>query len=254
MRTEEEYEASRRKLCPVVQNACLKPEVDGKQTEIQQLKSEIKELKALVAAAVSKPTPDVSASPEKTPPGLESAESSSDREVTALKKKLKRLQQKFTQEVAEPRAAVAAVTSKPTGSSPQRSLKGPDEYFCYRCGEGGHFAAKCPNSENQAKVIKRLIQALKLSKTNQSSGDATANQVNCSVKKSAADVPENACIPDGLVGPPSLVPLKVNGQPCTALLDSGSQVTIIFEPWYQQHLADVPIQPIQLPLPWLRGG
>lgn len=59
-----------------------------------------------------------------------------------------------------------------------------------------------------------------------------------------ADVPDNACIPEGLVGPPSLVPLKVNGQPSTALLDSGSQVTIIFEPWYQKHLADVPIQPV----------
>ncbi len=41
-------------------------------------------------------------------------------------------------------------------------------------------------------------------------------------------MPESVLIPDGLVGPPSLVPLKVNGQPCTALLDSGSQVTIIF--------------------------
>lgn len=46
------------------------------------------------------------------------------------------------------------------------------------------------------------------------------------------------------MGPPSLVPLKVNGQPCTALLDSGSQVTIIFEPWYQKHLSDIPIQPV----------
>lgn len=54
-------------------------------------------------------------------------------------------------------------------------------------------------------------------------------------------MPENA---EELVGPRSLVPLKINGQPTTALLDSGSQVTIIFEPWYQQHLANVPIQPV----------
>lgn len=55
---------------------------------------------------------------------------------------------------------------------------------------------------------------------------------------------DKAGIPDGLVGPRCLVPLKVNGQSCTALLDSGSQVTIIFEPWYQKYLSDVPIQSV----------
>lgn len=60
--------------------------------------------------------------------------------------------------------------------------------------------------------------------------------------ESTADMSDQAGLPDGLVGPPNLVPLKVNGQPCTALLDSGSQMTIIFEPWYQKHLSDIPIQ------------
>ncbi|KAK3566560.1 hypothetical protein QTP86_000879, partial [Hemibagrus guttatus] len=46
------------------------------------------------------------------------------------------------------------------------------------------------------------------------------------------------------VGPPSIVPLQINGKPCTALLDSGSQVTIIFEPWYEKYLSDTPIQPV----------
>lgn len=69
------------------------------------------------------------------------------------------------------------------------------------------------------------------------------------MEESAADMSDQAGLPDGWVGPPSLVPLKVNGQPCTALLDSGSQVTIIFEPWYQKHLSDIPIQPVSgLPL------
>lgn len=72
----------------------------------------------------------------------------------------------------------------------------------------------------------------------------TVSRVNSSVEQSAADMSDQAGLPDGLVGPPSLVPLKVNGQPCTALLDSSSQVTIIFEPWYQKHLSDIPIQPV----------
>ncbi|KAL6491410.1 hypothetical protein MHYP_G00017550 [Metynnis hypsauchen] len=245
IRTEEEYEASRKKLHPVVQSAYVKQEVDEKQTEIQTLKSEMKELKSLVAAAVSKPIQDTLASTDQASHNAVSIECSSDSEITALKKQLKRLQQKFTKNVADPRAVVSSVkTSKLAASSSQRSLKVSEEHFCYRCGENGHFAGKCQNPENQAKVIKRLIQALKFSKTNKSSGDATASTMNCSVKNSTAHVPESVSIPDGLVGPPSLVPLKVNGQPCTALLDSGSQVTIIFEHWYQRYLSDILIQPV----------
>ena len=244
IRTEEEYEASRKQITPVVPRS-YKQNVDAKQIEIQNLKSEIKELKTLVAAVVSKPAQDGPASDEKTPPKVAPGECSSDSEIVALKKQLKHLQQRFTNKVAEPRASVSAVNaSKPVASSPQRSFKVPEEHFCYRCGENGHYAGKCQNPENQAKVIKRLIQALKLSKDNKPSSDATVSRVNCFVKKSAADMSDKVSIPDGLVGPPSLVPLKVNGQPCTALLDSGSQVTIIFEPWYQKHLPDVPIQPV----------
>ncbi|KAK0141196.1 hypothetical protein N1851_021789 [Merluccius polli] len=170
---------------------------------------------------------------------------SAESEIAALKKQMKRLQQQVSNKVAEPPVAVSAVnTSRPVASPPQRSFKVSEEHFCYRCGETGHFAGKCQSPENQAKVIKRLIQALKLSKGNQPSSDATANAVKCAVKKSTADMSEKVCIPDGLVGPPSLVPLKVNGQPCTALLDSGSQVTIVSDHWYQKYLLDIPIQPV----------
>lgn len=41
-------------------------------------------------------------------------------------------------------------------------------------------------------------------------------------------------LPKGLVGPSSLVSVKINGHLCDALLDSGSQVTIVFEDWYRK--------------------
>ncbi len=117
-----------------------------------------------------------------------------------------------------------------------------EEQFCYRCGENGHFAKKCPNPENLSKVITRLIHSLKLSRRQQQTG-SNAN-TNCSVKRGLVKAENSAVIPEGLVGPPSLIPLKVNGHSCKALLDSSSQVTIIFEQWYQEHLSDVPIQPV----------
>lgn len=76
--------------------------MDAKQIEIQNLKSEIKELKSLVAAVISKPAQEVPANNEKTPLNAAPSECSSDGEVVALKKLLKHLQQKFSRKITEP--------------------------------------------------------------------------------------------------------------------------------------------------------
>lgn len=154
-----------------------------KQIEIQNLMSEIKELKSLVAYVIAKPAQEMTACNEKTPSNAAHNDYSLESEVAALKKQLKHLQQKFTYKFAKPRASVSVVNAtKPVASSAQKSFKVPEGSFCYRCGENEDYAGKCPNPENQAKVIKKLIQALKLSKTDKSSTDATVNWVNCSVK------------------------------------------------------------------------
>lgn len=52
-------------------------------------------------------------------------------------------------------------------------------------------------------------------------------------------------MPEGLVGPLSIAHANVfNGIPCTAFLDSGSQVAIVFDSWYTEHLFHVPLRPI----------
>ncbi|KAK3505930.1 hypothetical protein QTP70_003642 [Hemibagrus guttatus] len=245
IREEEQYEASRRKISPVVQSACIRQDIDPKQTELQHLKSEIKELKSLVAAVVSNPAQVRSDQVEDSLPTSPPIESNSDTELVALKKQMKRLQKKVTQKVAGPQAAVSTVhSSKPVASFPKKTYRGSDQHFCYRCGENGHFAVKCQHPEDQSKVIKKLIQALKISKNSHQSCDVTASGMNCTIENNIVEKPLNACVPDGLVGPPSIVPLQINGKPCTALLDSGSQVTIIFESWYEKYLSDTPIQPV----------
>lgn len=51
---------------------------------------------------------------------------------------------------------------------------------------------------------------------------------------------------EGLIEPPSLEPLKVNGHLCDALLDSGSRVIIIFESWYKKMLTRHSSSPCKL--------
>lgn len=248
IRAEEEYETSRKKLSASVHQVHANTEVDTRQAEIQKLKAEIKELKSMVAAVVTKTTHDkddyMEFKSSSAPPGVENRQ---DAELAALKKQLKRLKQKTSNKMPEQDAAVTVSTmeaSKQVPKTPKGAPKSSEENFCYRCGESGHFATKCRNPENQAKVIRKLIHALKVTKDRQQTGDATPNEVNCGVKKSAVTLSERADIPEGLIGPPSVVSVKVNGHGCDALFDSGSQVTIIFESWYQAYLSDVPIRPV----------
>lgn len=42
-----------------------------------------------------------------------------------------------------------------------------------------------------------------------------------------------------------MVDVTIEGEPCEALLDSGSRVTIIFKSWYSHHISHVPINPLK---------
>lgn len=164
IRAEEEYEASRQKISHVVHCVHAKQEDDVKQAEIPNLKSEIKELKTLVASVVTRPKHTTQECAERAPVSpTPHNESCPDSELKALKKQIKRLQQKFDHKVAEQgtEATVSTVeAAKPATNFPRRAPKNAEEHFCYRCGEGGHYAGRCTNPENQAKVIKKLIAAL----------------------------------------------------------------------------------------------
>lgn len=52
--------------------------------------------------------------------------------------------------------------------------------------------------------------------------------------KSTVSLQESAVL-EGLVGSLSIACAKVNGVPCTTLLDSGSQMTVVFDSWYAEH-------------------
>lgn len=124
-------------------------------------------------------------------------------------------------------------------------VKDLESFFCYRCGENGHIATHCSAPENTAKVIQRLLGALRKNKEEKGTfkGSAESKEVG-SVKKSSVHTSSHCGLPEGLVGPSMMASVTIEGQPCRALLDSGSRVTIIFESWYSRYLPNVPILPL----------
>ncbi len=120
-----------------------------------------------------------------------------------------------------------------------------EDYFCYKCGEDGHIAPRCKATENYSLVIQKLVRSLRKSRSERmdQSGKLSRDTDSFS-RKSQTVVVEKSSLPAGLVGPTLKITMKINGQSCEALLDSGSQATIIFESWYSKNLSSVPIQPL----------
>lgn len=55
----------------------------------------------------------------------------------------------------------------------------------------------------------------------------------------------SSVLPSGLVGPTSEVPVQIEGVYAKALLDSGSQVTILYRNFYNSYLAHLPLKPVE---------
>ncbi|KAL7827110.1 hypothetical protein SRHO_G00328280 [Serrasalmus rhombeus] len=107
-----------------------------------------------------------------------------------------------------------------------------DMFFCYHSGEDGHVARRCMAAEDTSKVVSKLISALKKQKHEEASSvNANNLERRCHVKTSSVCTPKLPGLPEGLVGKSSLSRVIIEGHACTALMDSGSTVTIIFDQW-----------------------
>lgn len=246
IRVEEEYEASRTKLSATVHSVNADKETDCKTKEIQALKSEIKELKSMVSALTVTPSKMPTDSTASAAKGrVWNSQPEPDSEVVVLKNQVRRLEQMLATRDANSRDDTAVALTVDSSRSVMRGRGDKDTNFCYRCGDDGHFSTGCTNEENQSKVIQKLIRTLRKKDQAPKPGRDKGNSSEvCSSKRSAVRTQTVTALPKGLVGPSSLVSVKINGRLCDALLDSGSQVTIIFEDWYKKYLSDVPIQPV----------
>ena len=246
IRSEEEYETSRMQLNTSVQRVHANPARDSRQEDVEHLRSEVQELKSMFNSMRTLPSQVVADGKEpRSLTKVATPDTGGEDEVAALRKQVKDLQKQIAGQKSKASESPATVhrveSSRPAHSDNRKEPSNDsDGNFCYRCGENGHFSAKCHNAENQAKVIQKLIHSLKKAKQGESQ---VSRPTVCSAKKSEITTLRRD-IPHGLIGPSSIVPVKINGQHCDALLDSGSQVTIIFETWYKRHLYDVPIKPV----------
>lgn len=165
IREEEEYEAGRRKLNTTVRQVKVKEDSCTKTTDVKELKAEIQELRTELSELLRRPL-DSHAEPTVTPT---KKPADSDSEVQILRKQVQQLQNQLTvmsvshsQMKADPQKRNERPRSNPS-SKPQH-MKDSDRYFCYRCGENGHIATHCAAPENSAKVIQKLLSALRKTK------------------------------------------------------------------------------------------
>lgn len=171
-------------------------------------------------------------------------------QVKALENKMSVMAVKYTSDprqkhTPQPHQQKTAPGHKPAHSRVFSPRQDNDEFFCYRCGENGHIATRCTAPENLQKVIRKLIRLVRVSPLPIKESSELAVEEQCVARINKVEVPEpTAELPEGLVGPSFIHTIKVNDVVCDGLIDSGSNVTIIFESWYNKHLPDVPIKPL----------
>ncbi|KAL6481950.1 hypothetical protein MHYP_G00100300 [Metynnis hypsauchen] len=166
IREEEEFEATRQKLClpvrrPNVRTVTANQDGRTEKSELKDLKAEIKELKSKLAEIMAKPatlTQTCSTSVNKG--NIAKTENdevqSLKRQVTELQSQLKVMavkhHNKSTADLKwQPKHTRETVNTAPRLGRCLNPLKAED-YFCYHCGEDGHMAKGCTVPENHPKV------------------------------------------------------------------------------------------------------
>lgn len=253
IKTAEENELARRRIGMPVKSLNLKADSAVDSDVVNKLRTELQELKLKMRKDSSK----VPADSMKTDSAAEKLEKKrentrGDTEVEELKMQIQKLNKRL--EVMSINSTAEQIQTKrpnyremPLRRNAERRLQPKEDFFCYHCGEDGHIATKCKATENTGKVIQKLVRSLHRAKAevSRAKDDATVSGgPDCFSKKGTTDGSEKDCVPRGLVGPVSTLSVEVNGCSCSALLDSGSQVTIVFEHFHEKHLSNVPIQPL----------
>lgn len=155
-------------------------EMKSNSSEIQELKAEIKVLTAKLKKRDSEPETKLKNSQKPV-------EIETEKDVQILQKQVKQLQEQLSVMTVSQGVSASREFSRRDGrikpSSNQKPQLPPEtsDFFCYRCGEDDHIATHCNSSENTAKVIQKLIRALRRGKRGKESASAAVD--NFSVRQ-----------------------------------------------------------------------
>lgn len=162
IRMEEEYEASRRKLNPT-KSVHVKNVTVPAEAEMKDLRAEIQELRLQVTELTAQPTAQSPRSPAAEPAVTTEAEDSGeDKNIQALKKEVKKLRKQVSVMSVKPTTMYKAAQPCQEPMQSNRRQRAPSQgdssdYFCYRCGEDGHFATKCSAATNPCSDRKSVV-------------------------------------------------------------------------------------------------
>lgn len=150
--------------------------------EMRDLKAEILEFSTRVSELT---TSSVMANPPSTSPRPTAntlVESSEEKSIQALKKEVVKLCKQVSVMSVKPKYSPVTVLHHDDTKSQQVQQKpfaprDSSDFFCYRCGEDGHFATKCAAPENDHKVVQKLLQAQRKQRTNRKADQDTRAKV-----------------------------------------------------------------------------
>lgn len=239
IRVEEDQKVTRRNLTTGAHTVRAAEDSTVHSAEVDCLKSQVKALEARVQQLSVKEKPPVF---------------HVDPEVQSLKEQVASLQllnqlreQSAMQETPRERDHHRFRTKQPFKPKKSNNTDDGRSVFCYRCGEDGHITKNCSGTDNPAKVISKLIRNNQQLRQNQKCPSTTSpgqtghvGQLN----SSSLGLSTPADIPQGLVGESSIGKVIIEGHTCDALMDGGSNVSIVFEDYYNKHLSHLPLHSI----------
>ena len=145
--------ATRHKIKATVKSIQTPEEDKIESSAVRQLRAELQELRSRVEVNATNVSASAMSVEYKDKLSIKTADTHGESEVQALKQQVQQLQQKIAVMSINSSSPALHMTKPRALHDRERQVKPKADYFCYCCGEDGHFATRCKAPENTAQVI-----------------------------------------------------------------------------------------------------